>query len=71
LIAHTYKLQVDYFITTAGHGKCLVDSVAGADKAHLGNGFLSGIDPTRVDEYSKSLSEAEKDANTRQILPEH
>jgi hypothetical protein len=48
LIAQIYKIQVDYFITTAGHGKCLVDSLSGTDKAHLGNGFLSGIDPART-----------------------
>ena len=59
-LASIYKLQIDYFITTAGHGKCLVDSLAGTDKADLGNGYLGDIDPSRIDEWNKAISEAEK-----------
>ena len=53
-------MKIDYFITTAGHGKCLVDSLAGTDKAWLANGYIDGMDPARIDENGKSMSEAEK-----------
>ena len=53
-------MKIDYFITTAGHGKCLVDSLAGSDKAWLANGYIDGMDPARIDENGKSISEAEK-----------
>lgn len=47
-------------ITTAGHGKCLVDSLAGTDKHHLDHGRISEMDPTRVDEHHRAKSEAAK-----------
>lgn len=59
-LATIYTLKIDVFITTAGHGKCLVDALAGTDKAYLGTGFLKGMDPSRIDEFGKTVSEAEK-----------
>ena len=59
-LSKTYSINIDCFVTTAGHGKCLVDSLAGTDKAHLAKGFIKGIDPARVDENNKSISEAQK-----------
>ena len=60
IIAQKYQLQVDYFVTTAGHGKCTVDSLAGTDKAYLNSGYLREMDPSRVDSNNRTISEAEK-----------
>ena len=32
LLSKMYKIKIDVMVTTAGHGKCLVDSLTGTDK---------------------------------------
>ncbi len=61
IIAQAFEISIDWMITTAGHGKCLVDSMAGTDKHHLMNGYLDSklIDPTRIKD-DETLSEAVK-----------
>ena len=56
--AQAWNINIDCFVTTPGHGKCLVDSLAGTDKAYCKFGWLSEIEQARWDETDKQLSEA-------------
>ena len=58
--AKSYNLNIDWFVTTAGHGKCLVDSLAGTDKAYVKFGYMEDMDQARWDEENRQLSEAHK-----------
>ena len=59
-ISDKYRIEIDWFITPPGHGKCMVDSMAGTDKHFLLKGYLNwNIDPSRT-RFGKWLSEAAK-----------
>ena len=59
-VAQQFQIIIDWFITPAGHGKDLADSMAGTDKHYLAKGYLTwDIRPDRIVD-GEVRSEAEK-----------
>ena len=59
-MAKHFSIKIDWFVTPAGHGKDLADSMAGTDKHYLAKGYLNwDMRPDRIVD-GEVLSEAEK-----------
>jgi hypothetical protein len=59
-LSRKYHINIDWFITCAGHGKSVVDPLAGTDKRWIFGGYAHSIDSAKFDESHKWISEAHK-----------
>ena len=59
-LAKKYKINIDWFITCAGHGKGTVDSLGGTDKHWIFGGLMHSIDCAKFNAENQKLSEAGK-----------
>ena len=60
VLSAQFGIQIDWWITTAHHGKDLVDALAGLDKFFLRNGMIDGLDSVQRDEDFQKLSQSDK-----------
>ena len=59
-LSKKYNINIDWFVTCAGHGKSVVDGLAGTDKRWIFGGHAHSIDCAKFDELHKWISEAHK-----------
>ena len=60
MLAEHFGIAINWMVTCAHHGKCLVDALAGKDKYDLSNGLIKGLDSAMIDENGNPISEADK-----------
>jgi hypothetical protein len=63
MLATEFNLRINWMVTCAHHGKCLVDALAGRDKHDICNALISGMDDAMIDEHGDKIGEAQKACN--------